>query len=321
MNDVLSDNHRIVPVDDNLDSLVATATRAAQWSTTANLLKAAISRARWTTFTLSMLGATAATIAGQIPAADTNLRNWFAGAGAVALAVVTFVTGRLLTANRTSSWIQVRAAAEALKREAFRYATRAAPYEESGSAAALLDDARQRIDATVAAIRPSDDGRCIGGVPNVMLSREDYRSRRVKGQITWYRGKSRAAVRQAKFLRLLEFSLALTATIIVALSTVTGKQLPFVGINFDIASLAALLTTLAGAVLSHIEASRLDYLALSYSAAARRLDDLDVTYARVGEQPQAWSAFVNRCEDILAAENQSWIAKWGPALLAAPGAN
>jgi hypothetical protein len=181
------------------------------------------------------------------------------------------------------------------EREAFRYAARAAPYDEPATAAALLDDVRQRINASVGTTTPCDDYG-IGGAPNIMLSQEEYRSGRIKGQITWYREKSHIAVRHAKILRMLEFSLALIATIVVALSTVTGKQIPFIGTDFDIASLAALLTTLAGAILSHIEASRLDFLATSYSAAARRLDDLDVTHGRIGEQPQAWSAFVNRAK-------------------------
>lgn len=65
-----------------------------------------------------------------------------------------------------------------------------------------------------------------------------------------------------------------------------------------------MLTTIASSVLAHIEASRLDYLATSYMAAARRLEDL-----LSGEHGE-WSDFVNACENIIATENASWMAKW-----------
>jgi hypothetical protein len=29
-----------------------------------------------------------------------------------------------------------------------------------------------------------------------------------------------------------------------------------------------------------------------------------------GADPQKWSDYVNRCEDIIAAENNSWMARW-----------
>ena len=311
MNEVQDKQNQDVRPTGNLDSLVATAQRAAQWSATADRLKTDVSRARWTTFTLSIVGATAATIAGQISAEQPVLRNWFAGAGAVALGLVTFLAGRLLGANRVSSWTQVRAAAEALKRETFRYATQVSPYDDGVAAPGLLDTARETIDAALIAniaVTPTRPG----GAPRVMLSRDDYRSQRVQGQINWYQQKAESTGRQARLLRTIEFLLALIATIVTALSTVTGKQVPFVGIGFDIASLTALLTTLSGAIVSHIEASRLDYLASSYHAAARRLEDLNVTFSRVDNQQTTWSAFVNQCEDIILMENQSWIAKWQP---------
>jgi hypothetical protein len=299
------------PIED-LDSLVATANRAAQWSVTADRLKFEVSRARLTAFALTTVGASAATIAGQIPAEHAVLHNYFAGAGAVALAVVAFITGQLLAAGRVGSWVKVRAASEALKHEAFRYAARGKPYDDPATAAGLLDDARRRIDADLETVVPLEPDR-LGSSPRKILTPEEYRATRVRDQIDWYKRKSMEAAGPAKRLRLAEFLLALAATVITALSTITGKQIPFVEFNFDLAALTALLTSVGGAILSHIEASRLDHLAASYAATARRLEDLDVGFIKARAQPQEWSDFVNRSEDILAAENQSWIAKWGPS--------
>jgi hypothetical protein len=64
------------------------------------------------------------------------------------------------------------------------------------------------------------------------------------------------------------------------------------------------LTTIAGAVLAHVEASRFDFLVTIYLATARRLED------RKSGSGEPFSAFVNDCENIIATENMSWIAKW-----------
>jgi hypothetical protein len=71
------------------------------------------------------------------------------------------------------------------------------------------------------------------------------------------------------------------------------------------------LTTIAGAVLAHIEATRCESLGMIYRAAARRLS---AQIAEIGDKnvlsPEKWSDFVSRCEAIIAEENISWIAKW-----------
>jgi hypothetical protein len=57
-------------------------------------------------------------------------------------------------------------------------------------------------------------------------------------------------------------------------------------------------------VLAHVEASRFDFLATTHLATARRLED------RKTGLREPLSSFINDCEDILATENLSWIAKW-----------
>jgi SMODS and SLOG-associating 2TM effector domain 1 len=57
------------------------------------------------------------------------------------------------------------------------------------------------------------------------------------------------------------------------------------------------LTTIAGAVLAHIEAMRCDFLVMTYRATARRLS---AEIANIGDvntlSAEQWSDFVNRCE-------------------------
>jgi hypothetical protein len=93
---------------------------------------------------------------------------------------------------------------------------------------------------------------------------------------------------------------------------VAGKEL--FGIRFDFVALTAVLTTIAGAVLAHIEATRCDFLVMIYRATARRLS---AQIAKIGDvnalSPEKWSDFVNRCEAIISEENTSWAAKWTKA--------
>jgi hypothetical protein len=93
---------------------------------------------------------------------------------------------------------------------------------------------------------------------------------------------------------------------------IAGKEL--FGIKFDFVALTAVLTTVGGAVLAHIEATRCDFLVVIYRATARRLSAEIANIGDVNALPaEKWSDFVNRCEAIISDENTSWAAKWTKA--------
>jgi hypothetical protein len=140
-----------------------------------------------------------------------------------------------------------------------------------------------------------------------------YVAGRVREQIErYYLPRADANKRIAVSLRWTEFSLALAATIITAMVGVAGNEL--FGIKFDFVALTAVLTTIAGAVLAHIEATRCDFLVMIYRATARRLSS---EMANIGDvnalSAEQWSDFVNRCEATISDENTSWAAKWTKA--------
>jgi hypothetical protein len=291
-----------------MGTLESTAIRQAGWSQTANRLKATLDRVRWSTFFLSILGALLAAIASQI---ETH-RAWVAIAGAISLAVATFLTARLGGAARISGWVRARQASEALKREGFKFAARAAPYDDPATADELLVKERNAIeDGLDDLIDQFQEAQKAGSVPVAPITAEEYTSQRLQGQINYYRKNAEASRVVAGRLHGAEFGLALLATILTAVVGVLPKY-PLPGISFDFAAITAVLTTIGTAILSHIEASRYDFIVLTYRAAARRLqyvlDDLKGT-AQIPSQP--WSEFVERCEGIIAAENNSWAAKWG----------
>jgi hypothetical protein len=292
------------------------AKRAATWSETANQLKTQLDLVRWLVFALSIAGALAAAIASQIlpeiGAANALPKSHavFATLGAVLLAAAAFLSNRLLRETDVQAWVRARAAAEALKREAFRSAARARPYD-TPSADEFLKKEREKIEGQLADLRDRQvEAARDSSAPSGELSPGQYRERRVRQQIDWYTNKARGYRKIATHLRSTEFALALAATIITALAGALGKKFEIGPVQFDIAALTAVLTTVSGAILAHIEASRYQHLVTSYLATAARLEDLDTGFDAAGSNPGAWSAFVNRCEEIIAAENNSWVAKW-----------
>jgi len=123
------------------------ANRQGAWSATADNLKSNLDRVRWLTFVLSVLGALLAAIASQV-----NLeapRFYLAIGGALSLAAVSFLTGRLMGSEHISTWLRARAASEALKREAFKFAARATPYDETAHRVQRLNEERERIERDV----------------------------------------------------------------------------------------------------------------------------------------------------------------------------
>jgi SMODS and SLOG-associating 2TM effector domain 1/Protein of unknown function (DUF4231) len=294
-----------------MTALAETADRQSLWSNTAGVLKRRVEIARWVTFAFSILGALLAAIASQL---NDPPRMYFAIAGAVLLAVVSFVTSRLLGGLQITNWLRARTASEALKREAYKYATSVRPYDDPLKRDAALNIERERIERDVDDLLPSAVSSAkAGSAPRGKLSRDEYIASRVREQIDrYYLPRADANKRIAVSLRWTEFSLALAATIITAMVGVAGKEL--FGIKFDFVALTAVLTTIAGAVLAHIEATRCDFLVMIYRATARRLSaevaNIDDVNALSAEQ---WSDFVNRCEATISDENTSWAAKWTKA--------
>jgi hypothetical protein len=289
------------------------ADRQAEWSATANELKATIDHARTMVFVLSIAGAVLAAIASQMsdPPGVTlaqSHRAWVAILAALALAVGTFFSQRLLGAGQVTAWVRARAISEALKREAYKFATGAAPYNDPDAAKneALLDQQRGVIE------RDGDDledqlasATGPGSTPRASLTLDEYRTSRVAGQARgYYRPTAKKYRQAARRLRQIEFGLALLATIFTAIAGVAGKSAPILGITLDFAAFTAVLTTIGGAILAHVEASRYDFLAMTYTATARRLED------RANQPVASPSDFVNDCEAVIASENTSWIAKW-----------
>jgi hypothetical protein len=277
-----------------------------QWSATATALKKSYERARLMVFGLSTSAALLAAISSQ---AEQTPRRVLAIASTICMALVTFLTVRLLDSKHTQGWVRVRAASEALKREAYRYAAQAAPYDSADTRDALLQTEVRKIENEIEDFLGARKPAGPSSVPRNPISPQEYIDARVKNQISkFFEPKATQAQAAARKMRTIEFALAMATTVITAIMSVVDKHT--FG-SFDVVALTAVFTTLSGAIIAYIEASRYDFTVQSYRATARRLRD-ELTNQPANPQPgtPAWSEFVERCEAILREENNSWIAKF-----------
>jgi hypothetical protein len=267
--------------------------------------------ARRGTFVMSGVAALLAAIASQIPESQDRARLAVAVASAVLLGLVSFLTVQLLGSAKTTTWTRIRVASEALKREVYQYAAMAAPYDDPATSDSLLlaekDKIANDIDDVIEVIERSGKP---GSLPQKRFATPpEYIGVRVKGQIGWLEDHAEQSRRASVILHRWEFWLALVASVLTAAVGVAGKNL--FGLPFDFAALTAVLTTIGGSILAHIEASRYDFLTVTYRATARRLQS-ELDHATPFTMPSpAWSDFVHRCEAILSAESAAWAAKWG----------
>jgi hypothetical protein len=72
-----------------------------------------------------------------------------------------------------------------------------------------------------------------------------------------------------------------------------------------------MVTTAAGTVAAYIAAERYEFLWIEYSRTAselrRLLDRGTAADRRVSSGPE----LVSECEQVISAQNQAWMAKWG----------
>jgi SMODS and SLOG-associating 2TM effector domain 1/Protein of unknown function (DUF4231) len=275
------------------------AERQADFSVTANSLKSRLDIVRFICFGLSIGGATMAAIAGGLP--GDAYRSYLAWPAAAMLAVGAFITARLLSNDSVTLHIKARMASEALKREAFLYATSAKPYDDVARRDDLLKAALDAIERNADGLglyeqKATGSGSC----PRESLDAARYIVKRLDGQIGYYQKSAEKHTRPSRTLHIAEFVLAGAAALITAVAASVGKG------SFDLAAMTAVITTLAGTVLAHLQAARYDEHIVNYRATAHRLANLKATTA-----PTASAADIAlAAEEIIASETKSWQSLW-----------
>lgn len=289
------------------------------WSAAAGRLKQTLVRSRSAVLVLIVAAAVLEVLAATLAAGDpTGLSRTLAGAGAGAAALAAFIRTRYLGREAMSRWIRARSASEGLKAAAYLYVTRSGEYAAPNASDVL----RETVDRVVAQV---DDLTTYAAAievkprdPPPPLDLRDYVRARVTPQIDgYYRKRAGEYARTLSRLRAVELALMLATTLLGAWAAVAEGE------GSRVAAWVAVLTTIAGALAAHIEASRYQHQVIVFSGTARRLESLrDAISDRLEREPPLTaaesSALVKSCEDAISTENESWMADWEKSTPANP---
>jgi hypothetical protein len=286
-----------------MSALEGVAKRAAEYSETANYLSKRLDTVRRSCFGLSIAGALLAAIAaGWGGDLGKEYHNYLAWSSALILAVAAFLTLRFLGKDSVTLYVKARAASEALKREAYLYASSAAPYDNQITLDATLIGEMQKVEQNSDGLglyeRKTTEPGAYPRKPFTNVS--EYVAARLDDQIGYYNDKADELTTPSRRLHAAELVLAAAAAAITAVAALLGKG------EFDMASLTAVITTLTGIVLSHLHAARYDERIIAYRATARRLENEKMKMTANTKLADLATAV----ERIIAAETKGWQAFW-----------
>ncbi|HEX8285623.1 MAG TPA: SLATT domain-containing protein [Pyrinomonadaceae bacterium] len=244
---------------------------------------------------------------GAVPAAWTAaFEHWakppasFGVVGGVLLGLAAFFTREMLSPERESRLMRARAAAEAFKRESFLMAAKAPPYDGEITPASL--DRAKDILASTGGMEevPLAGEKRRERMPRAPMPVEAYVAARLDEQMNYYRSK---AGRHRRVVRLVGYATVLLGALAVVLGYLGGPS----GVWL------AVITSVSASLAAYLYARRLQYLVVSYLAAARNLEALRATWGTSGKTDADTAdrnQFILDCEKILSAENTAWIAEW-----------
>ncbi len=232
----------------------------------------------------------------------------------VLLSILIAATNRFKTGNK---WMLTRAAAEAIKREIFRYRVRAGQYRDppgrEGVLAQRIEDVTRRLmrtEANAAAVP-----RYAGRIPPPMfaadaeddgfsaLTADRYVDIRIRDQLDYFRRRIIQLERKGKRLQLLILMIGGAATILAAV---------------DQEILIPVATAIVTAITIYLGYRQVDTTVTTYNQTATDLENLRGWWVALSptEQtdPQKLDKLVEHTEKVLQAELDGWIQRMQDAL-------
>ncbi len=235
----------------------------------------------------------------------------------IALAVLLGAAAKFRSGNR---WVVLRGAAEAVKREIYRYRTKTGPYEERkdrrpreqvlADQLTTISNSLMRTDVNLTVLKPvprppgppsSMLGATSGDDGFSDLSAEGYLERRVGDQLEYYQTKSRQLAGKLRLLLWLIFIIGGVGTLLAAL-----------GVELWI----ALTTTLVAAITTYLGYEQVESTLANYNQAIAALTSLQARWEAVpqGKRRASKGQLVEQGEKILQKEQTSWIQDMTDAL-------
>jgi len=288
-----------------LDNVWADYRRCARRS---RALKTKLDSVRISALVLVTLSGVLGLLSTQLPE-SLNPARIFSFASALAAAMGGYISAQALSFGLEREWVLSRGIAEALQSEAYLYLARVSPYasaqqvENDEALSQRAGEYRDRI--TLGAFLRLEDAERKQGLPEDWLTMDAYLKGRVLDQSEFY---EKAAQRNSERVDRLRRATIVLGALAVVLGAAHGVYKELVGI----AAWIPVVTSISGAVTTHLFASRFQFLAQTYETMVSRLNRLLESWGRVppADQPAQMGAYVARFEEILLVENKQWVAEF-----------
>ncbi len=268
------------------------------WASASKRLKANNTKWKRNVLLLTIVGTALAALAPFVR--DAGIAGGWAlpYAGSAALALATYFGKALLDTKHEETWARARAAAEAYKSEAAKYAVQAPPYATVDREAIL----RTRLEelATVGKGLMPDNVTGAEGMPSAFWTPDEYIKSRLDDQTTWYRQRAQEQTRAMTRGRAVSVLLGGVAVLLGLVSGTTPQGAKLV------AAILGVVTTTAAAIGAHFQAGHLEAIALKYRETAATLDLLKLDLGRASTAEQRGELVV-KAEAIMQAENAAWL--------------
>ena len=291
-----------------LDNVWADYRRCARRS---RALKGKLDDVRMSALLLVTLSGVLGLLSTQVPE-SLNPARILSFASALAAAMGGYISAQALSAGLEREWVLSRGIAEALKSEAYRYLSRVPPYasaqqvDNDETLSQRAGEYRDRI--TLGSFLRLDDTERAKGLPEDWLTMDAYLQVRVRDQIEYYEKNAQLNSERVDRLRGTTIGLGALAVVLGAAHGVYKEMV-------SIAAWIPVVTSISGAVTTHIFAGRFQFLAQTYETMVSRLNRLTESWERVpdADKPLRQAEFVTRFEEILLVENKQWVAEFDKA--------
>ncbi|TCO52945.1 DUF4231 domain-containing protein [Actinocrispum wychmicini] len=270
------------------------------WSRVADDLKKSVNRGRLWSLVALLVAAVAGTagtqIDSQVPYAGMSLGL----VAAIAVGLGAFIRAQI-SPTAVRAWTQARALSEALKSQVHLFLAGVGRYRD-GSTDRLMSDCHLAMKRA-AAIGSHAAGRQGDGKPLPAVSdMASYLQKRVWGQIDgYYRRTAASLARRVRVLRLLGVVLGGIGAVLAAVVGVVGGA--------TLLEWTGVLTTVVAALAAFSAQAEYEFMMADYSRTADRLDELMATSRPYSAE--ADDELATACEQVIFAQNESWLTRIG----------
>ena len=236
---------------------------------------------------------------------DIGGANLFGVIGFIFLTLSAFFGRNVLGGGQEKDWVRSRSIAEKLKSEAYKYCMKVPPYHLENREQKLVYNKNGLTNSNGSIpVIPNASNKEKKSFPSENMDVSEYISTRIFDQIDPNKGYYwKAAKDNIKKVKRFKYA----ALCIGSISAVLGGFGALKAMN--VAIWVAAFTTLSTSITAYFQASRYEYLVLSYSATARRIKNIYDSWTANPDFNDI-SKFVQACEDAISFENQAWLAEW-----------